>query len=86
MLSLVPYRIEHAVPSVDSHSLVLSHRKKCLIPAHRETPNSQQEETQSQMKMILSHHSSMQFSEGGGREKGKQETFGYETLIEQNVL
>ena len=35
-----------------SESLVLSHRKKCLIPAHRETPNSQQEETQSQTKMF----------------------------------
>lgn len=30
-----------------SQSLTLSHRKKYLMPAHRGTPNSQQEETQS---------------------------------------
>lgn len=45
-------------------------QEECLTPDHRETPHSQQEETQSQMKMILSHHSSRQFS------RGKQETFG----------
>ena len=71
------HRIQSAVSSVcwPSGSLVLRHRKKCLIPAHRETPNSQQEETQSQMKMILSHRVSVQESEGEN-----------ETFIEQNVL
>lgn len=86
----VPYRIEGAVPNVHrpSWSLALSHRKQCLTPAHRETPDSQQEETQSQMKMILSHYS-MQFSgaaregQGGG---GEKETFGYDKFIGQSVL
>ena len=73
----VLHRIRSAVSSVywPPESLVLRHRKERLIPAHRETPNSQQEETQSQMKMILSHRVSVQESEGEN-----------ETFIEQNVL
>ena len=66
-LSCSPVRLTEPGMYWPSGSLVLRHRKRRLIPAHRETPDSQQEETQSQMKTISSHRVSLQESEGETR-------------------